>query len=394
MLQQWTDHLRVGSLLNPIDLILTRCSIHHPPQTTLHGNDASAVILFLPTGALVADPETDSFKIETLRKKLNLPVVRINYRCSQQHCFPTPIHDVLAGYDWVLENLLPKRSIVRAGRSETVGKVSVYGEHIGGGLATALALTECRAGQPRVVAAAVQNPVLDWTSLGAAGRLKKTRNTKAPSSPLGDFSQHELQELLRLRSDLFAKPAHYFDPFASPMLFFRSPGIEVPETPREETLNDLEQLSIYEREARELERIEREALESPADQASLLQGRRSSRRFPNKSLGLRLPSFYIFADKGSPLTAQAEELASQLRRSFVRQRKDAIPGASGFGRKVLLDGEEDELTVDEKNATEAGIEDARKMVRLEIEDSPEDEVKSGTGLARFSRVVDWFASCS
>lgn len=371
---------------------LTCASIHNPPQTTLEGNDASSVVLYLPPGPPAQDPERDSGRIESLRTTLYQPVVKINYRCSQQHRFPTPIHDVLAGYDWVLDNLLPKRSIVRARRSETVGRVSVYGEHIGGGLAAALALTECHAGQPGVVAAMLADPVLDWASLGRSNSVKKAKTTKIRSSLPGEEASSIMRELLTLRSELFTKPAHYFDPFASPILFFRSPGIEVPKPPPERTLDDLEQLSIHEREAYELEKLEREATEPSSNSSTLVQGRRTSRRFPNKTLGLRLPSFYISSDQGSPLAAQAEELASQLMRSFVRQRKDAIPGAMSFGRKVLLDSEEDQMTEVEKGAMEAGIEDWRKKVKLDIDNSSGVDSTSDLSLGRFSRMVQWLAS--
>jgi acetyl esterase/lipase len=359
-------------------------SIYNPSNDTVQRSGASSVTLFLPRGPFSQCSEKDSATIDQLCTNIDRPIVKINYRCSQQNRFPTPLHDVLAGYDWVLENLLPKRSIVRAGRSETVGKVSVYGEYVGGGLATALALTECRTGQPGVVAAAIANPILDWTCLAETARVSKTR--KADSSPKesGKDSSDELKKLLQLRSQLFAKPAHYFDPFASPLLFFRSAGIQTPDAPKDSRFNDGEQISVHQKEALELEQIEREAFELP-DVVSLLQPRRASRRFPNKSLGLQLPTFYIAAEHKSLLAGQAEELASQLRRSLMRQRKDA---AFSFGRKVLMQGEEDQMTTEEKNALEGGIEDGRKRVRLHVDDRLDDKAKA----ERLSQMAEWLAS--
>lgn len=90
-------------------------------------------------------------------------VVRVNYRCGRDYPYPLPIHDTLACYDWVLENIIPSISWTsRHGRNHTQAKLGVCGELVGGSLATMLALTESKLGATRISAAAVNCPIVDW----------------------------------------------------------------------------------------------------------------------------------------------------------------------------------------------------------------------------------------
>lgn len=92
-----------------------------------------------------------------LRETAAATIARINYRASSEFQFPTPFHDVLFGWDWIRENLL----LDKFDRSY-LARLGVCGELIGGSLATMLALTECRIGESRIAAAAVNNPIADW----------------------------------------------------------------------------------------------------------------------------------------------------------------------------------------------------------------------------------------
>ncbi|KAL4974993.1 hypothetical protein BDW66DRAFT_76342 [Aspergillus desertorum] len=121
--------------------------------------------------------------------------------------YPTPIHDVLAGLDWVLKNLEPTR-------------LGVVGTHIGGSLALMLALTEPRS----IHAVAALEPVCDWTALDEYCASSNTpfnsrRRRHAPK---------DLVPLLEAREKFFANQERYFDSFASPILFLRSPGKDTP----------------------------------------------------------------------------------------------------------------------------------------------------------------------
>lgn len=312
-------------------------SVHRPSAASGHHDLSPRVLVHLPRGPLWGDEELDAINSSQLTQ--NLPshhIVRINYRVSPQHPYPGPVHDTLAGYDWILENILPKRAISRPGRADHVGRIAVCGELIGGGLASMLALTECRIGEPGIWGAAVNNPIVDWVSLDeAARRFPET-------DPDGDSPA---QALMDLRRSLFPKPDKYFDTFASPLLFFRTPGVSIPPTPADVPLDDMELLSLHERE----EHDQQMRLTDPEDvhdqtAADLLLAsttpRKSSRRFPSASLNLRLPQFHITSGAIQPFASQAEELTHLLRQSFVRQARQTSSGSS-FGRKLLLDGERD-----------------------------------------------------
>lgn len=352
------------------------------------------VLIHLPRGPFLHDEEDDVSTVSILQSTLTCPIVQINYRLSREQQFPTPVHDVLAGYDWILENLLSKRAITRAGRSEHVGKIAVCGELIGGGLATALALTECRIGEPGIVAAAVNNPLVDWVSLEepATRSVKRSRRNSSPAVP---GLAPGMDEVLSSRTQLFKRPGDYFDPFASPILFFRSAGVEVPPEPVAVPGDDMEYLSILEREDFLLQEGSREhpgaslGSEISDDKVAKVQ-RKSSRRFPSKALRLRLPSFHISTGLASPLKTQTSEFTTLIRQSLARQSKHAMSNTHEFGLKVLLDEEEDGEMDHEQLL-------ARNLQRAEAEEKARFETYDGLGLwdgstdgrARVLGVAEW-----
>ncbi|RHZ56976.1 hypothetical protein CDV55_105808 [Aspergillus turcosus] len=135
--------------------------------------------------------------------------------------YPTPVHDTLAGFDWVQQNLQPAR-------------LGVLGTHIGGSLALMLALTEAQS----VHAVAALEPICDWAGLdehcllmeehqaheeNTASKKKRGAGSRVPAA-------HDLVPLLEAREKFFATPERYFDAFASPVLFLRSAGKDVPRT--------------------------------------------------------------------------------------------------------------------------------------------------------------------
>nr|POF17893.1 hypothetical protein CFP56_13305 [Quercus suber] len=329
--------------------------IHHPLVASPAASASPAVLIHLPRGPLLHDPEHDAANVSALRSVLSHHIVQIHYRASREHQFPTPIHDVLAGYDWVLEHLLPKRAISRAGRSTHVGRVAVCGELIGGGLAATLALTECRSGQVGVVCAGLNAPVVDWVDLDELG------DPEAPT-PRGKNSMQErappttgmTEDLLQLRKHLFRKPEHFFDPFASPLLFFRSTGKAVPPPlPEKKVLRDeFEILAMlneenYYREQHALSRVGDTSSPSsppPSSSEDSLVPRRASRRFPGKSSGLKLPAFHVSAGESLPIKEQGAELIYRVRQSLTRQQK------SSSGGKVLTDDEEEATETLEKKS--------------------------------------------
>lgn len=362
-------------------------------MTSSSNHDLSPTILvYLPRGSDLFDVESDGSTLNVFRSHVHSHIVQVNYRLSREHKFPTPVHDVLAGYDWILENLLPKRSITRPRRSDHVGRVAVCGELIGGGLATALALTECRLGELGIIAAAVNNPLVDWVSLDDAPLARSKYSTRGT---LQVPSLAETNEFLSLRKELFKRPGAYFDPFASPILFFRSAGANVPPPPLASYEDNMEHLSVIERE--EFFRqygadgdSKHSVDTSEEDATSEKPPRKASKRFPSKSLGLRLPSFHITAGSMSPLTTQAAELTNLLRQSIARQSKHASSNPHDFGRKVLLEGEEDDEMDDDQLMK-------RNLHQAEAEEKAMFTTEEGLGLwdsttegkARVLRMAHW-----
>jgi acetyl esterase/lipase len=353
------------------------------------------VLIYLPRGPSGNEAERDASNVSILRSEIPHPIVQINYRLSEHYQYPTPIHDVLCGFDWIVEYLLPKRGITRVGRSEFVGQMAVCGELIGGSLATALALTECRIGQPGIVAAAVSNPLVDWVSIENVSQAKKGQTAMKESDSEDSVILSELQRLRYLRGTLFKRPEGYFDPFASPILFFRSAGVGVPPPSEDLPIDDLEQLSMLERaeyyrqQVGMTDGIPTSSNGNSADTTLDSTMRKASRRFPSKALGLRLPQFHISTGNASPLRNQADELARVLRQSHVRQSKSSTPGFSDFGRKILMEDELEDLDDEQRAVADKQKADAKKKVELHGDDGTGSWSDTSDGVASLSNAARW-----
>ncbi|PGH14292.1 hypothetical protein AJ79_03114 [Helicocarpus griseus UAMH5409] len=225
------------------------------------------VILYLPPGPLFSNGQShgpacaiqgpqkpahlDSFPSpqHALSSTTLSTVVTVNYRLGQveedgeqrHYYYPGPVHDTLAGFDWIYEHL-------------NLNRLCVYGKHIGGSLAVMLALTEPRS----ITAIAAHEPMCDWTSLddyclkadpaleeGATiqdvnDNANNLDGTKLPSEEQAakrrgrkkkiSSCPPDLVPLLEARGALFQIPDNYFDSFASPVLFLRSAGKDTPKT--------------------------------------------------------------------------------------------------------------------------------------------------------------------
>ena len=314
-------------------------SLYHPRRAGSRSN----VLLYLPRGPLLGNSQHEAAIIATLRSQLDCFIVKVDYRLSSRHRYPGPVHDVLAGYDWVLRNLASRGAPDRPNGGT---RIAVFGELIGGGLATSLALTECRVGELGICAAAVNNPIVDWMSLNASPDPKAASQTGTPD---------HTTDVINMRSQVLAKAAADLDPFASPILFFRSSGAEVPPPPSDDaTMDDMQRLTLIEREQFEKEQAAKKQAENarlsscqtsePATSESGLKTyTKKSRNFPGRRAGLHLPQFHVSTGAASPFLQQAQELSTLLRQSVVRQARYAVQGRD-FGRKDPLD--------DEDNATD------------------------------------------
>ncbi|KAL9070106.1 MAG: hypothetical protein Q9157_005930 [Trypethelium eluteriae] len=249
-------------------------------------------------------------------------VVQVNYRLSRRVCYPTPIHDVLAGYDWIVEHLVPKHTYFSTSRQgkRTFNNARLYvcGELIGGSLASMLALTECRIGSKGIGAAFVNNPIVDWVSLEdfhsqlpalgdrtnnkmnasqsiGRSRCRKSRPRTLSHTLFASNSCLPTSSLLSARSKLFGSTSSYFDPFASPILFFRTTGV-IPAAS-----HDCDEPS------------------SPpligGEEKVTTIARKAYLKYPPSYTALRLPTFLIGVGAQNPLRDQGEEFAALLRRT-------------------------------------------------------------------------------
>ena len=262
----------------------------------------------------------------SLALSANATVVRLEYRLSDQHPYPTPIHDVLAGYDWVQKHLA-RSTQTSNGLYQTVAhaKLGICGELVGGSLASMLALTECHVGKPGISGVVVGNPIVDWTSLFPTmektepqpivpsdaflyPRLPGTRDNAFAKGDTYDLTEANLngsistESLISLRSTFFAKPETYFDPFISPLLFFRTPGYDLP----------LDPSAYVGLKVNAPNNVDLRVNDSPLPS---VRKRRSHRKYPPAIANLKLPRLRVEVGKENVLRVQGLELAELARRS-------------------------------------------------------------------------------
>ncbi|MCJ1281828.1 hypothetical protein MMC26_001151 [Xylographa opegraphella] len=201
-----------------------------------------------------------------------------------------------------------------------------------------LALTECHASKHGGVRALVLgSPVVDWTAMYAidssnaddaappadkdpstAATRAKSRRKKPP--PADSWRTHDCglllpaSALLLARAALFATPEHYHDPFASPLLFFRSASSAIPQPPAASALFN--------------HFLPSAPAASPAAVTAFLKPRRAHLRYPPLGSALVLPRSRIDVGRHSVLRDQGVELAEAMGRSW------ALYGGRGAGGKA------------------------------------------------------------
>lgn len=169
--------------------------------------------------------------------------------------WPTPVHDALAGYDHLLREFAPPLTPAPAAsddwydsryqtqtqpqQQQATRDVYVVGSHLGAGLAASLALTESHTGEPMAVRGLLAlNGVYNWTTFLPDHPVQCSRAALAPEydalgrgddlRALEDEDEADLGVVTNILGKLYARPGDVFDPFASPALFFHSPGLMVP----------------------------------------------------------------------------------------------------------------------------------------------------------------------
>lgn len=196
-----------------------------------------------------------------------------------------------------------------------------------------LALTESHAHKRgAIAAAALGNPIVDWSSplprdIGSENGALKT-------------------DMQNLRGKAFARPEHRYDPFASPLLFLRTPAYELP-TP-----------SFHSSSSLPPPRSSNPGLE--ADVSALVPKRRSHRKYPPIESNLRLPATRVEIGTTNPLREQGVEFAELMRRSVdLYERGDGKYGGAGSSKsagkeRVVVVERQGEGSWEEKEMAEIG----------------------------------------
>lgn len=287
-----------------------------------------------------------------------------------KRCYwPTPIHDSLFGYSWLIDNLVPE--------GESRRDIYVYGSHLGAGLATTLALTETHPHLRFAVRGLIAyNGVYNWTMFlldhpvyRGIKKFNRPRRMTRPQLKGGTHLHHLNEEL----PGLFQAPSDLFDPFASPSLFFHNPGLDIPESFRisgTETAAINALASMGQGAA---------AAAAPGSLPATKPPRRSHLMFPPRQSTLKIPEALLIHDAPASsgfswqprrrgvnsLENQAIELAELMRQSInkieLRQRRQWDPEVDNWedeaGRRVQL------MEIGEETST------------LELSDEGEDAVE-------------------
>jgi len=181
------------------------------------------VLIYLPSPINLFCGQTPSKPHDASLLPSHLPsttIITLNYRLEalpSPLAYPIAIHDTATAFNYITS------TVITPGRPKP--KICLYGSHIGGALATMLALT-----QPNDIhALAVSEALVDWVGLDEyTARQTATGIQKSKKPPIPQGEVQAAKHLIGLRSKLFRTPSSYFDPFASPTLFLRAPGRDTP----------------------------------------------------------------------------------------------------------------------------------------------------------------------
>lgn len=190
-----------------------------------------------------------------------------------------------------------------------------------------LALTECfhtpAELEPQGISAlAVGNPVLDWTALTPSYATQNAPQAgvfrKVGGFPKGANNESlSVNGLCDIREAFFSQAEKCFDPFASPLLFFRTPTSEVPNEATASTEHSL-------------------LNGGPEDENPLslpVKKRRSARKYPPTGSNLLLPWTRVEVGKDCGFKDQGADLVEMMRKSFRRSEVERIADAKDAVRR-------------------------------------------------------------
>jgi monoterpene epsilon-lactone hydrolase len=130
-------------------------------------NNEGAVIYLHGGGFIMGSPETHREIAARLSAASDTRFLVIDYRLAPEHPFPAAMLDVIAAYDWLLEEDYPPEKVIFGGDSA------------GGGLAFQTLLYLKEEGRPLPAAAFFLSPPLDWVRFDG-----ESYRTKAAVDPL------------------------------------------------------------------------------------------------------------------------------------------------------------------------------------------------------------------
>lgn len=190
-----------------------------------------------------------------------------------------------------------------------------------------LALTECHYTPAKleaqgISALAVGNPILDWTALTRSDFNQNVLQSgifrKVGGLPKGANNESlSANGLCDIREAFFSKAEKYFDPFASPMLFFRTPSSEIPKDAATSTEHSLLNGGPED--------------ESPS--LPLAKKRLSARIYPPTGSNLLLPWTRVEVGKDCTLKDQGVDLVELMRKSFRRSEVERTAEAQKAVRR-------------------------------------------------------------
>lgn len=300
--------------------------------------------------------------------------------------FPQPLHVLSFAYDAVLEQHTKARDLFRLPKSSKLPPISVYGKGLGGTLVTTLALTECkflRQAGTYVDAVMARDAIYDYSPLANEYLLKyaKAKKQEDPSFAMHDYLSPDSdmayasppsndyisgpaisaspsslpvpfptsrEELIKSLPYLFTRPEIAFDPFISPLLFFRGRSHEIPTS---WTWNGPPGKAIWQNPS--LEEHERS---------------RSYVTFPPKESGLAIPWARLV------VSGEEEDVAKGGRRRRDRKQKEQEVDDDGeTALQELYARQADLMAKGMRRAIEKDHEDPRVLAAMGVRDVDAEE---------------------
>jgi hypothetical protein len=280
--------------------------------------------------------------------------------------WPFPVHDTLQGYSWIVKNFGPT--------THTRRDVYVYGSYLGASLATSMALTESHPHQRMAVRGCVAyNGIYNWTMFLPDHQVNKKSGVRAANvleEILGQPTDPAFHELRQHMPGLFGDPSHLFDSFASPCLFFQTPGLLVPEGFDVSADPVIAMLGPTARqESDDAQAAIRELLGAMQDKAS----RRSALAFPPRKSTLKLPEMLLLH------TPAPTPLLRRRRWQRRPTRRKRTPASNDFGTQAeelaaLMRRSLEKLELRERARWDDGFDSFDEIQRrVQIQDVGEDE---------------------